>query len=93
MKDLIKPLEWDFDSYIFIHEAQLSAFGCYYSVREYDGDFSATLADRNGYCITDIGEYNTLDEAKAACQQHYAESVWDNLSEEAREILEHHPNK
>ena len=93
MKNLIKPLEWDFNSSIFIHETQLSAFGCYYFVREYDGDFSATLADRNGYCIADIGEHNTLDDAKAACQQHYAESLWDNLSEEARAILEQHLNK
>jgi hypothetical protein len=93
MKNLAKPLEWDFNSFIHIHETQLSAFGCYYFIHEYDGDSIATLADRNGHVIADIGEYNMLDEAKAACQQHYAESLWDNLSEEARAILEQHFEK
>jgi len=92
MKNLIKPLKWFFNSSILMHETQLNDFGCYYFIREYDGDFSATLAEKNGHPICEIGEYSTLKEAKSGCEAHCVLTIFSFLSDETRTILEQHLN-
>ena len=85
MKNIIKPLEWlepqdDDDDY----EAPLnSGLGSYYIC----GKYQPFLGDNCGG-----GEWNgnyceTLEEAKAACQQHYEEMILETLADEAKAKL------
>ena len=92
MKNLIKPLEWNIS--VVIHETRLSDFvGCYYQIRQYKDNCCALLYDKTDGTVYEIGEYATVEEAKAACKTNCAENVFDLLSAEARAILEQHLNK
>lgn len=84
MKDLIQPLSWDFYEKIDMHESPLGEFACHFVIRKYDDIFFAWLADKTECRISELGEFSTLEAAKSACQQHYAELLWKSLSPRAK---------
>ena len=94
MKNLAKPLEWkenasDKTQLAYIHD--FSAMYLAYEDKRNVPYFTAQFEIEESVIWQRTG-LNTFDEAKAACQQHYDESLWDNLSEDARAILEQHLN-
>jgi hypothetical protein len=84
MKDLTQSLSWDFYEKIATYESPLGEFACHFVIHKYDDIFFAKLVDRVEYEIFEVGEFDTLDDAKAACQQHYAAMVWKSLSPRAK---------
>ena len=93
MKNIIKPLEWleaqdDDDDY----EAPLeSGLGSYYIFKAFD-KYHLCLGDNGGGGGWNGDHYETLEEAKAACQKHYDEMILESLTDEARTILEQNFN-
>ena len=93
MKNLIKPLEWAFNHLALTYKTPINDFGSLYFIsRMYDTCHSAMLYDENGWTVCEIGEYRTVNEAKAACEAHYTKAVLAMISPEARAILEQHLN-
>ena len=93
MKDLIKPLEWEYYSdgecataqvgkNAIVYRVFTSPVTCYARI-EGNGNLEDNLFPR---------KFIDLKAAMDACEAHYAEMIWDNLSEEARTILEKHLN-
>jgi hypothetical protein len=91
MKNLAKPLEWEEGAHENTELAYVHDFSAMYlvSVDMYNGIACLQIEERVVWGGTG---FKSLDKAKAACQKHYAESLWDNLSNEARAILEQHLN-
>lgn len=94
MKNLVKALEWDIPWNDRSQHAYTHDFVAMYLVSEYvkhSGEFAATLSIDDNITWKSTG-FTTIEAAKAACQQHYAESIWDSLSPETQAILEKHFN-
>ena len=93
MKNLAKPLTWEeggrVNEIAYVHD--FSAMYLVYEYNTHSEGFAASLnIDEN--LVWQRTDIKTVEAAKAACQQHYAESLWDNLSDQARAILEQHLN-
>lgn len=90
MKNLAKTLNWEgggrVNQFAYVYD-----YSAMYILYEYSKGFSAALSIDDNLVWQRTG-FNCIDEAKAACQQHYAESLWDNLSVIARDILKKHLN-
>jgi hypothetical protein len=91
MKNLAKPLEWQEGAHENTELAYVHDFSAMYlvSVDMHNGIAYLQIEDNIVWKSTG---FKTMAAAKAACQKHYAESLWDNLSNEARAILEQHLN-
>lgn len=94
MKNLAKPLEWNKPWNDKSQHAYAYNFGTMYLAYEYvkgSAEFAATSSIDDSVIWKRTG-FKSIEEAKAACQQHYAESLLGNLSPEARAIFEKHLN-
>lgn len=93
MINIVKPLVWvNTTPYSF---AVLNDFKEYLAVRQYNGTYTARFEvlteegnDTSSFCQWHQNDIPTLKEAKKICQEHYEKSILDNLSAEAKEILE-----
>jgi hypothetical protein len=83
MKNLAKPLEWQEGAHENTELAYVHDFSAMYlvSVDMYNGIACLQIEERVVWGGTG---FKSLDKAKAACQKHYAESLWDNLSPRAK---------
>jgi hypothetical protein len=94
MKNLAKALKWDtpwHDSSQHAYAYEDKTMYLVYEDKRNLPYFTAKFEiEKNiGWQRT---RFKSIDDAKAACQKHYNESLWDNLSDEARAILEQHLN-
>ena len=94
MKNLAKPLKWDQGAdknteLAYAHEDK--ALYLAYEDKRNLPYFNAKL-EIEGNVVWQRTRFKSIDDAKAACQKHYSESLWDNLSPESRAILEKHLN-
>ena len=95
MKNLAKPLEWKENASDKTELAYIHDFSAMYLVCQdkHSKPYFTAQYEIEENILWQRTRFNSFDEAKAACQQHYAESLWNNLSEDARAILEQHLNK
>jgi hypothetical protein len=91
MKNLAKPLEWEESAYESTELAYVHDFSAMYLV-SVDMDIGIAHLVIEERVVWQSTGFKSLGKAKAACQQHYSESIWDNLSPESRAILEQHLN-
>lgn len=86
MKDLIKPLVWKEGGRVN-EIAYVYDFSAMYMVyKTHSKEFAAALnIDEN--LVWQRTGFACIEEAKSACEQHYAESLWDNLSPRAKVAL------
>jgi hypothetical protein len=86
MKNLAKSLKWEEDPHDNLEFAYVNDFSSMYLV--YEGTLSVPYCTARfrteQSAVWQKTGFKTLEEAKAACQQHYAESLWDNLSPRAK---------
>lgn len=83
MKNLAKPLKWEECAWKNTELAYVHDAGAMYLIHEDVPYFTARFETEQSAVWQRTG-LKTLDDAKAACQQHYAESLWDNLSPRAK---------
>ncbi len=93
MKDLIKPLEWEYYSNGECAYSEVGGGAITYRVFSSPANVYARI-EGNGGMKNNLFpiQFIDLDGAKAACQTHYNEMVFEGLSPEARAILEQHFN-
>ena len=91
MKNIVNPLKWE-EAEWDIKIAYAYDLVAFYEISDFNEGYAARL-ETEDKVIWQTVNLKSIDDAKAACQQHYAERLWDNLSEDARAILEQHLNK
>jgi hypothetical protein len=88
MKNLVKPLEWKRVAKNDTHEAPIYDFGCYFFIVKHDDKMYCTAIDNYNNGLWIGRTCDTLEEAKAACQEYYAKMILAGLSPEAVAALE-----
>ena len=83
MKNLAKPLEWEESAHENTELAYVHDFSAMYLV-SVDMDSGIAYLQIEDNIVWKSTGFKTLDDAKAACQQHYAAMVWKNLSPRAK---------
>jgi hypothetical protein len=93
MINIVKPLVWVTDP--AISYSKISQHKEYLVVPQHNRTYTArfdvkdeTESDNLCLCQWHKNDIPTLDEAMRICQEHYEKSILDNLSAEAKEILE-----
>lgn len=94
MKNLARPLAWEEGQWKETEIAYVHDFSAMYLATEFKSlghEYVARLEIEDNV-VWQATNLKTIEKAKAACQQHYAESLWDNLSPEVQAILKQHLN-
>jgi hypothetical protein len=86
MKNLARPLKWEEGPHENTELAYVHDAGAMYLIHE-DAlrvPYCTARFETEQSAVWKSTGFKTLEEAKAACQEHYAESLWDNLSPRAK---------